>query len=315
MPRVHSILRKLYGNDRIPRDPEALKSCMWAPCADYLLQDDCDFKNLYFSQKSPQCDPSALLVRENRNSGQNFNWSSIMWKQQLLLWLYVLCLGGLNPRWGAITTHSLSLKAATPQTPKKAWINQAKRLSSFSTLITCAYFPFQPMCWRVKCTPIAIFPLFFGQNHIRGAAIKDERFVRKEVAFWRVSYSCTHGGPRSKGCNHRMKIFLHQNSLFILLPPPQMSLCCDPFRKLVTSQILSELRVPISTSLKSTFSTGCNFSTNAIRFCRTVKNLLNMCWLFGPWDSWENILFAFLLEPPTYPTIISMPVFRKQHCN
>jgi hypothetical protein len=42
---------------------------------------------------------------------------------------------------------------------------------------------------------------------------------------------------------------------------------------------------------------------------------LNMCWLFGPWDSWENILFAFLLEPPTYPTIISMPVFRKQHCN
>lgn len=64
MPRVHSILRKLYGNDRIERDPEALKSCMWAPCADYLLQDDCDFKNLYFSQKSPQCDPSALLVRE-----------------------------------------------------------------------------------------------------------------------------------------------------------------------------------------------------------------------------------------------------------
>jgi len=31
----------------------------------------------------------------------------------------------------------------------------------------------------------------FGQNHIRGAAIKDERFVRK---IWRaVSYSCTHG--------------------------------------------------------------------------------------------------------------------------
>jgi len=50
------------------------------------------------------------------------------------------------------------------------------------------------------------------------------------------------------------------------------------FRKLVTSKILSELRVPISTSLKFTFSTGCNFSTNAIRFCRTVKkNLLNMC--------------------------------------
>merc|ERR1712210_331718 len=127
----------------------------------------------------------------------------------------------------------------------------------------------------------AIFPLFLVKT-IRGAAIKDERFVRKkEVAFWRVSYSCTHGGPRSKGCNHRMKIFLHQNSLFILLPPPQMSLCCDPFRKLVTSKILSELRVPISTSLKSTFSTGRNFSTNAIRFCRTVKNLLNMCRLFG----------------------------------
>jgi len=100
--------------------PEALKSCMRAPCADYLLQDDCDFKNLYFSQKSPQFDPIALLVRENGNSGQNFNWSSIMWKkQQLLLWLYVLCLGGLNPRWGAITTHSLSLKAATPQPLKK----------------------------------------------------------------------------------------------------------------------------------------------------------------------------------------------------
>ena len=97
--------------------PEALKSCMRAPCADYLLQDDCDFKNLYFSQKSPQCDPIALLVREN--SGQNFNWSSIMWKTTTLLWLYVLCLGGLNPRWGAITTHSLSLKAATPQPLKK----------------------------------------------------------------------------------------------------------------------------------------------------------------------------------------------------
>lgn len=32
-----------------------------------------------------------------------------------------------------------------------------------------------------------------------------------------------------------------------------MSLCCDPFRKLVTSKILSELRVPISTSLKIHF--------------------------------------------------------------
>jgi len=131
-------------SDHPSKIPEALISCMWAPCADYLLQDDCDFKNLYFSQKSPQCDPIAALVTENGNSGQNFNWSSIMWKTTTLLWLYVLCLGGLNPRWGAIMTHSLSLKAATPQpTPKKAWINQAKRLSSFSTL-TCAYFPFQP---------------------------------------------------------------------------------------------------------------------------------------------------------------------------
>lgn len=95
MPRVHSILRKLYGNDRIPRDPEALKSYMWAPCADYLLQDDCDFKNLYFSQKSPQCDPSALLVRENRNSGQNFNWSSIMWKRTTFI--MIICLVS----WGA----------------------------------------------------------------------------------------------------------------------------------------------------------------------------------------------------------------------
>jgi len=104
--------------------PEALKSCMWAPCADYLLQDDCDFKNLYFwlkykflksqspcadyllqddcdfknlyfSQKSPQCDPSALLVRENGNSGQNFNWSSIMWKTTTFI--MIICLVS----WGA----------------------------------------------------------------------------------------------------------------------------------------------------------------------------------------------------------------------
>ena len=67
MPRVHSILRKLYGNDRIGENPRGFKElhvrstlCFRL----YLLQDDCDFKNLYFSQKSPQCDPSALLVRE-----------------------------------------------------------------------------------------------------------------------------------------------------------------------------------------------------------------------------------------------------------
>lgn len=156
----------------------------------------------------------------------------------------------------------------------------------------------------------------FGQNHIRGAAIKDERFVRKkEVAFWRVSYSCTHGGPRSKGCNHRMKIFLHQNSLFILLPPPQMSLCCDPFRKLVTSKILSELRVPISTSLKSTFSTGCNFSTNAIRFCRTVKKSIEHVSIIWTLRLLRKCSVCIFTRTPTYPTIISMPVFRKQHCN
>merc|ERR1712141_702272 len=134
---------------------------------------------------------------------------------------------------------------------------------------------FQSLRRRVKCAPVAIFPLFFGQNG--GLQLKTRDLSEKR----RVSYSCTQGGPKSKGCNRRMKIFLHQNSLFISLPPPQMSLCCDPFRKLVTSKILSELRVPISTSLKSTFSTGRNFSTNAIRFCRTVKNLLNMCRLFG----------------------------------
>jgi len=40
------------------------------------------------------------------NSGQNFNWSSIMWKQQLLLRLYVACvLGGL--------THAGGLKRDT----------------------------------------------------------------------------------------------------------------------------------------------------------------------------------------------------------
>ena len=82
-------------SDPLSKIPEALKSCMWAPCADYLLQDDCDFKNLYFSQKSPQCDPSALLVRENGNSGQNFNWSSIMWKTTTFI--MIICLVS----WGA----------------------------------------------------------------------------------------------------------------------------------------------------------------------------------------------------------------------
>merc|ERR1711934_1184745 len=227
-------------------------------------------------------------------------------------------MGGLNPRWvgGYNDTHSLSLKAATPQTPKKSMNKSGKTLIFiFYPYYLCIFSISAAVLTCKMCTNRHLSFVFWSKPYSGGCNLRREICQKKEVAFWRVSYSCTHGGPRSKGCNHRMKIFLHQNSLFILLPPPQMSLCCDPFRKLVTSKILSELRVPISTSLKSTFSTGCNFSTNAIRFCRTVKNLLNEHVYYLDCQLLRKYSVCIFTRAPNTPTIISMPVFRKQHCN
>lgn len=158
----------------------------------------------------------------------------------------------------------------------------------FNPVLTCKMCANRHLCFLVKT--------IFGE-----AAIKDERFVRKRWRFGELA-TVTHMGVLNArvailGCVGWWRYFYIKTHFSFYTHHHKWASVVTLFRKLVTSKILSELRVPMSTSL--TFSTGCNFSTNAIRFCRTVKNLLNMCIIWTV-NSWENILFAFLLEPPTH---------------
>ena len=166
-------------------------------------------------------------------------------------------LGGLNPCWGAITTHSLSLKAATPQPLKKAWINQAKRLSSFPTLNTCsASFSFQPPpCWFGKCVcQSPSFICFLVKIIFWEAAIKDERFVRKgrRLGEFKARVAHIHGGPQIQGGAANLRFswrYFYIKPLTFHFSTNEPLLWPFLLCKLVTSKILSELRVPISTSL------------------------------------------------------------------